>query len=108
MALLAAQAVVAPSLTPVYTAVNSSDTITPDVGLFLHVKNANASACTVTITDAGTTPGGSPASNPTVSVPASTGDRMIPIQPGYVNPTTGLITVSYSITASVTAALVKR
>lgn len=108
MALLTAQAIVAPSLTPTYSAVNASDTITPDTGLFLHVKNANASPTVVTITDSGTTPGGSPATNPTVSVPASTGDRMIPISPSYVNPATGLITVSYSVTASVTAALVKR
>lgn len=108
MALLSPQAIVAPSLTPAYTAVNASDTITPDTGLFLHVKNANAAACTVTITDSGTTPGGSAATNPTVSVPATTGDRMIPIQPSYVNPATGVITVTYSVTASVTAALVKR
>ena len=108
MALLSAQAITAPSLTPTYTAVNASDTITPDVNLFLHVKNANAAACTVTITDAGTTPAGSAATNPTVSVPATTGDRMIPIFPSYVNPSTGLITVTYSVTASVTAALVRR
>jgi hypothetical protein len=108
VALLTSQAVVAPSLTPTYTAVNASDTITPDSNLFLHVKNANASPSVVTITDSGTTPGGSAATNPTVSVPATTGDRMIPISSAYANPTTGLITVSYSVTASVTAALIRR
>jgi len=108
MALLSAQTIVLTGLQPVYTAVNASDTITPDDGLFLHVKNANAAACTVTLDDAGTTPGGSAAADPTVVVPATTGDRMIPIPRAFVNPATGLITVTYSVTASVTAALVRR
>jgi len=103
MALLTTQTVTGAGTAPTYTAVNASDTITPDSNVFLHVKNANAAACTVTITDAGTTPGGSAATNPTVTVPATTGDRMIRIPPQYVNPTTGLVTVSYSVTASVTA-----
>jgi hypothetical protein len=109
MALLTAQAVVKTGLAPVYSAVSASDTVTPVPGskLFLHVKNGNGSACTVTLVDGGRTPAGSAATNPTVSVPASTGDRMIgPLPAEMADPATGLITVQYSVTATVTAALV--
>jgi len=106
MALLTPQAIVRAGLAPVLSAVNATDTITADGSTFvLHVKNANAGACTVTLTDAGSTPGGSSASNPTVTVPATTGERFIYIPNSLVNPATGLITVGYSPTASVTAAL---
>lgn len=110
MALLTAQVMARTGLAPAYGAVAASDTITPIVGslLFLHVKNANAAADTVTIVDGGRTPAGSAASNPTVTVPASTGDRMIgPLPATLADPTTGLITVQHSVTASVTCALVQ-
>lgn len=109
MALLTPQPVAVAGLAPTYSAVNASDTIAQAQGVvqFLHVKNANASACTVTIVDGGKTPAGSSASNPTVSVPASTGDRMIgPLKNVFADPSTALLTVQYSITASVTAALI--
>lgn len=109
MALLSAQSIVKAGLAPVYSAVSASDTIAPVPGsqLFLHVKNANAGACTVTLVDGGKTPAGSSAASPTVSVPATTGDRMIgPLPRSMVDSSTGLITVTYSVTASVTAALV--
>lgn len=109
MALLTPQTVAKTGLAPVYSAVTASDTIAPVNGskLFLHVKNGNAAACTVTIVDGGTTPAGSVATNPTVSVPATTGDRMIgPLDPAFAAPATGLITVTYSVTPTVTAALV--
>lgn len=109
MALLTPQAMSRSGLNVTYSAVNSTDTIAQPSGsvLFLHVKNANAASCTVTIADGGKTPAGSSAQNPTVSVPSTTGDRMIGPIPGIMaDPTTGLVTVSYSVTASVTAALV--
>jgi hypothetical protein len=108
MALLTAQAIVTAGLAASYGAANASDTITPDTGLVLHVKNTGGSADTVTVVDAGTTPGGSTASSPTVSVPATTGDRFIPINPAFVNPATGLITVTHSSTTGVTCALLRR
>lgn len=110
MALLTAQAMSRAGLAPVYTAVNATDTIAQAGGVlqFLHVKNANAGACTVTISDGGKTPAGSSATNPTVVVPASTGDRMIgPLPNLMADPVTGVISASYSVTASVTAALVQ-
>ena len=110
MALLTPQVVVKAGLAPAYSAVTASDTITPVSGsqLFLHVKNGNASPSTVTIVDGGKTPAGSAATNPTVSVPATTGDRMIgPLSSVFADPATGLITVTYSVTATVTAALIQ-
>ena len=108
MALLTPQAVTSTLGKPTFSAVASSDTINPDDGLFLIVKNAGGSSDTVTVDDAGVTPGGSAATDPTWSVPATTGEVWIPINRSFVNPTTGLITVSHSFTTSVTCALVKR
>lgn len=109
MALLTAQGVVKTGLAPVYSAVNATDTIAVANGVqtFLHVKNGNAGACTVTLVDNGKTPAGSSATNPTVSVPATTGDRMIgPISAALADPATGLVSVTYSVTPTVTAALI--
>lgn len=106
MALLTPQAIVRAGLAPAFSAVNATDTITADGSTFvLHVKNANAGACTVTLDDAATTPSGSSPTDPTVTVPATTGERLIYIPNSMVNPATGVISVSYSPTASVTAAL---
>lgn len=108
MALLTAQAVVFPRLTAVYSTPSASDTITPDNGLVLHVKNTNAATRDVTVVVPGSTYG---QANPDVvnTVPATTGDNFIPIpnSPGLIDPTTGLITVTYSATAGVTAALLR-
>ena len=107
MALLTAQTVTRAGITPTYAAVSASDTIQADAGLALHVKNAGGSADTVTLTDAGVTPGGSAATNPTVSVPATTGDKMILIPAQFASTSTGLVTVTHSFTTSVTCALVR-
>lgn len=85
--------------------VNSSDTFAPDQNLFLSVWNNSGSAITVTFTDAGKTPGGSAATNPTSTVSAAQTKEFGPIPRSFADPTTGLITVSYSSTASVAAAL---
>src|SRR3954470_4865460 len=101
MTLISRQQVAITGTQPVYTAVTSSDPFAADEDNFLHVKNAGGSPCTVTLVDSSLTAGGSVATNPTVSVPATTGDRMIgPIPPVFVNNSTGLITVSYSFTTS--------
>lgn len=84
-------------------AVNASDTITADSdNLFLHVHNGNAGTLTVTLVDAGKTPSGSSATNPTVSL-ATTVARLIKLPRSLADPTTGLITVQYSPTSSVVA-----
>lgn len=108
MALLSPQVITASLGKPTFGAVSASDTITPDDGLFLVIKNAGGSSDTVTFDDAGVTPGGSSPTDPTVAVPATTGEVWYPINRYWVNTTTGLITVTHSFTTSVTCALVKR
>jgi len=104
VALLSVQQIGSPS-TPTYTAVAASDTIAADpAGLILHVKNAGGSVDTVTLTDPGTTPSGSAATNPTFTVPATTGDRMYRLSSSLAN-SSGIITVAHSFTTSVTCAV---
>lgn len=107
MALLTAQTVSAPGLTPTFTAVTATDTIPADTAvLWLYVKNGGAGADAVTITDPGRTPAGSAAVNPTVSVAAGT-DRIIPIYAAYVNSATQVISIAHSVTTSVTCAVLR-
>lgn len=81
----------------------STETVLPYDDLILHVKNASGSPITVTVTDAGSTASASVASNPTISVPATTGDKYYYVNQYLTNPATGLITVAFSATTSVTA-----
>jgi len=80
----------------------SSEVVPAQDDLILHVVNASGSPITVTITDPGTTPSGSAATNPTISVPATTGNVFARL-PQSLAANTGLITVGFSSTTSVTA-----
>lgn len=108
MALITPQTIGRTGTALTYTAVNSSDTFVPDSGgtYFVHVKNGSGASINVTLDDAGTTPGGSSPTDPVVAVPAGA-DRFILLPPSYVNPSTGVVTISYSATTTVTAALVR-
>lgn len=103
MAVVNPQNVVDSGLAPVYSAVTASDTLTNNGNSFLHVKNANAAACTVTI-DSITPCDQGFDHNYVVVVPANTGDRMIGPLP--IKRFGNAPTVTYSVTASVTAALI--
>jgi hypothetical protein len=107
LALLSTQQVTRQGLAPAYTAVAASDTFTPGPNTFLHVKNVGGSPDTVTLVTPGSVITDVPIGDPTVSVPATTGDRMIGPIPGgiFADPTTGLVTVSHSFTTSVTVAV---
>lgn len=108
MAIGTVQSVVIGGLTPVYSAPASIENITPAPRQFLHVKNTNASPTTVTITDPTITPAGSVATNPAIVVPATTGDKMIPLSELFTSPIGNFIVVSFSNVASgVVAALLK-
>lgn len=107
MALATVQQIVSTGLAPAYATPLSTEQIQPNDDLFLHVKNASGSPITVTLTDPGQTPSGSAATNPTVSVPATTGDRMIYLPATLTNSSTGTIQVGFSATTSVTAALIR-
>lgn len=108
MALLATQQVAITGLAPTYGAVSASDTVVPDDRTFLHVKNVNASPDTCTVVVPGTAYGQA-RPDVAVTVPATTGDRMIgPMVYDLADPTTGLITVTHSNTnAQVTCALLR-
>jgi hypothetical protein len=89
-------------------AVSASDTIAAadlgTQGAYLVVINGGASPDTVTVTDPGTTPAGSAATNPTNSVVNATTEVMR-ISPSFVNPATGVATVTHSFTTTVTYVL---
>ena len=104
MTLLTVQQIGAP-ITPTYAAVASSDTVAADpAGLILHVKNTSGTQDTVTLTDPGTTPAGSVATNPTFTVPITTGDRMYKLPSSLAN-SSGIITIAHSFTTTVTCAV---
>lgn len=89
-------------------AVSSSDTISANdlgtQGAFLVIINGGGSSDTVAVVDPGTTPAGSAATNPSNAVANGTTEVMR-ISPQFVNPTTGLVTVTHSFTTSVTYVL---
>lgn len=107
MALLTAQQVGITGTAPTYGAVAASDTIVPDDRSFLIVKNGNAGADTCTVVIPGAAYGQN-RPDVAVNVPATNGERWIgPFTPDMADPATGLVTVTHSVTASVTCALVR-
>jgi hypothetical protein len=103
MALGAITTITKAGITPSYATPLSSEVISSSTAFFLHVKNTNAASLTVTLVDPGLTAAGSSPVNPTVTVPANTGDKMIYIPLAFVN--AGSATINFSITSSVTGAL---
>lgn len=106
MATLVTQEITRLGVGPTYAAAaGGGDSFTPGDDTFLHVKNAGGGAITVTVA----TPGASPIPNVTytlagVSVPATTGERMIGPFPKafFADATDGLADITYSGVASVT------
>jgi hypothetical protein len=106
VALLAQQVVALSGLTPTYSAAAASTTVTCGDRSFLHVKNTNGSSMTVTITSTAKTRGQA-AADLVVTVPATTGDKMIgPIFADLFASTADGVSASitYSSTTSVTVA----
>ena len=81
----------------------TSDTIVADDETWLHVKNASGGAITVTLSDPGLTPVGNAPTLVANSVAAGT-ERLFPLFAKQNDPVTGVITITYSATASVTSA----
>lgn len=102
MALLATQSIVRAGLAPSYAAASAGgDTFTPDGRTYLQAKNTSAGAITVTIVTPRTDAYGNAIADNTVSVPATTGDRLIGPFPyeAYADPATGLANLTYSASA---------
>lgn len=85
---------------PTFAAPLATDTV--PIGSILVVKNASASAVTVTLATPGNLPTGDAYPDKTVSVPAS-GERWIPVYRLYTN-ANGVCDVTFSSVTSVTAA----
>lgn len=109
MALLTAQAIARTGLATAYATPTVADTFPNDGNTFLHVKNTNGSPRDVTVSSKAVPGIGLAAADLVVTVAATTGDVMIgPFPPAAFNdPVTGLVSVAYSATAGVTAAVVQ-
>lgn len=70
-------------------------------GCYLRIANGNASPDAMTISDASATPSGAAAAANAPSVTNSTA-KIFHIKPDQVNPATGLVTITHSVTATVT------
>lgn len=106
MALLAQQVITRAGTTPTYSAAAASTTVTCGDRSFLHVKNTAGSSMTVTITATAQVDGQAVA-DLVVTVPATTGDKMIgPITSKlFASAADGVsASVTYSSTTSVTVA----
>lgn len=101
-----AQDVVEAGLAPAYTSPNATDTyqVPNDGKTILHVKKSGAGACTVTL-DTPATFRGQAIANPTVSVPATTGDKMI--GPFPVDLYGSTLNVTYSEATGLTHAAIR-
>jgi hypothetical protein len=88
-----------------YTAVNSSETVVPANNLYLHVKTVGTGA-TVTIVVPGSVYG---QARPDVATALGTNvDRLFgPLVADLADPSTGLVTITYSATTAITAALLQ-
>ncbi len=86
-------------------AVAASDTIAVAIlgslGAILEILNGNASPDSMTISDASTTPTGAAAAANAPSVTNAT-NKVFLVTPRMADPTTGLVTVTHSVTATVT------
>lgn len=111
MATLATQQIARTGLAPSYVAAaGGGDACETGDDIFLQVKNGSGGAITVTIAinSSQSTVSGVAYTNTTVSVPATTGDRMIgPISSIYKDATTGLATITYSGVTSLTVGCFK-
>lgn len=96
MALGAIQAITAAGITPNWqTPLATENIASGGVALRLHVKNSGSSG-TVTPQDPGSTPAGNVAASAAVTIPASTGDKVIFLPAALYNPSTGFTSVVFA------------
>lgn len=106
MALLTVRTVGATASAFNLVAVNSTDAISSEAigtrGVILDVNNGGGGSITVSISDPGATPAGNPG---TVTAQTLTTGlrRQFYVGPANINPATGVATVTYSGTTTVTA-----
>ena len=103
MAIVAQKVGLVAGTAPTFAAPASSDTVT--VGSTLIVKNASASSINVTLVTPSTLETGDAYPDKIYAVPAGQ-ERWIPVLGVYLDPATSVAAVTFSATASVTAAAV--
>jgi hypothetical protein len=110
MALIAAQLLdVSTGTAPTFAAAAAGDTAEAGPSDTLIVRNASGSPVTVTIVTPATLASGDAYPDKTYSVPATTGERWIPLISDFRDPAIGgQATINYSATTSVTRAIVRR
>lgn len=110
MALLTAVSVLTTATTVAGAAVSASDTISAaDIGTngaLLNVNNGSGGSINVVLVDPGTTSAGNTTTAPNQAV-ANGADRWFLVTPAHVNPSTGVATVTFSGTTSVTYKLLR-
>lgn len=108
MAALTVQNIALAGITPSLTAAaEAGDTFINDGNTYFQVKNASGAEITVTFTTAGTFRGVA-LENPTVTVAATTGDKLVgPFDKEAFNNSTGSVAITYSAFASVTVGAFK-
>lgn len=102
MALITATSLSVAGTALTLAAVNASDTVAADDATFLVVTNGGGGSINVTISDGGSTPAGNPASTTARAVAAGQ-TRAFPLTSRTNDQTTGVTTITYSGTTSVTA-----
>lgn len=88
-------------------AVSASDTIDQGTlggnGVLLEIINGNAASDTVTISDYGATPAGNTLTSNQISKSVTNAtSQVFVVRPSQINPATGLVTITHSVTATVT------
>lgn len=89
-----------------FQAAAAGDTAQTGSGVFLVVKNGSGSAVTVTLAYPGKYDGDQTVTGRAHSVPATNGEFLIPLRDIYKDPTTGVASITYSATTTVTVCVV--
>jgi hypothetical protein len=109
MALLSIQRPGVAGAVPAYTAVTAADEFPNDGRCYLHVKNGGASPTNVTINDPNSpSPPSATQFDPDVLVAVAAGAEKVigPFPPHRFNAPDGNVDVTYSVTTSITAAVI--
>jgi hypothetical protein len=89
-----------------FQAAAAGDTAQTGTGVFLAVKNGSGSTVTVTVGYPSKYDGDQTVTGRAHTVPATTGEFLIPLRDVYRDPTTGVASISYSATTTVTVCVV--
>jgi hypothetical protein len=91
----------------VFQAAAAGDTAQTGSGVFLVVKNGSGVSVTVTLAYPGKYDGDQTVSGRAHTVPATTGEFLIPLRDVYKDPTAGVASITYSATTTVTVCVVQ-